>query len=639
MDNPVADSVIGFLKKFPPFNSLDGNSLTDIALSCKIIYLEKNEILFKSGTPTHSNFYIVKDGAIGLSITSDTEETLIDKCDEGDILGLRPFFAKNDYLMTAKAREDCIIYAIPISDFQKYVTGNIKVLEFLLESFASHTRNPYDKENRGKLISENVIYSEQVTDIQYFQPIKYTRNPITANPEDILKFIAKTMANSAIGSVIIQDNQLPVGIITDRDLRNKVATGLLSIESHASDVMTSPVITVPENISVAEAQMMMLKHNVGHLCVTRDGTAKSVVSGIISEHDIVAAQSNTPGILLKQIRRAVRVKELKYVREKLTDLVQNSMDTNIPVSHISNIVAEINIAIVKRAIELAVQEIGSPPPVRFVWMNIGSQGRKEQLLLTDQDNALIFEDVPIDQYDTVKAYFLELADKVTYTLSKLGYEYDKNGMMASNTEWCRSVSGWIKQYSTWINTPAQKSVERSTIFFDYDFVYGFPAIEDILTEAIQKNINRNKKFFAYLAADTLKNPPPLGFFRQFLVENDGEHKDNFDIKSRALEPLIDAARLLALSQNIKEITNTYFRFKKLAELEPQNAELFNECADTFNLLMRFRTEEGLLNNSDGKYLNLNELSKSDRVKLKNCFQPINDIQDHIKNRFSLTYIK
>lgn len=638
MKNPIAERIATFLKQFPPFSSLPYEDLLRIANMTKVIYLEKGQTLFKGGDATHPDFYIVKDGAVGLSITSDVEETLIDKCDEGDIMGLRPFFAKNNYLMTAKAREDCIIYGIPIAGFQPYVTGNSNVLGFLLESFASQSRNPYDKERSGKLISENVIYSEQVTDIQYFQPIKYTKNPITANPEDILKFIAKTMANSAIGSVIIQENQLPVGIITDRDLRSKIATGLLSIDVTADKVMTTPVTTVPENISVAEAQMMMLKHNVGHLCVTRDGTEKSAVTGIISEHDVVAAQSNTPGVLLKQTRRATRSRELKYVREKLTDLVQNSIEKNIPVSHISNIVAEINIAITRRAIELAVEKIGSPPPVRFVWMNIGSQGRKEQLLLTDQDNALIFEDVPADEYDTVKNYFLDLAEKVTYALSKVGYEYCPHGLMASNQLWCKSISGWLKQYDTWINTPAEKSVELSTVFFDYDFVYGVPAIEDILTEHIEKNINRNKKFFAYLASDTLKNPAPLGFFRQFLVENDGEHKDTFNIKNRALEPLVDAARVLALSQNIKEITNTYHRFKKLADLEPQNAELYDECAEAFNTLMRFRTEEGLTNGSNGKYLNLNELSKSDKLKLKNCFQPINDIQDLIKNRFSITYI-
>ncbi|HYD92564.1 MAG TPA: DUF294 nucleotidyltransferase-like domain-containing protein, partial [Flavobacterium sp.] len=470
----------------------------------KVIYLDKNQELFKGGDHTHTDFYIVKDGAIGLSITADAEETLIDKCDEGDILGLRPFFAKNDYLMTARAREEAIVYGIPITVFQPYVTSNLKVLEFLLESFASQTRNPYDKERRGKLVSENIIFNEQVADIQYFQPIRYTKNPITANADDILKFIAKTMSNSSIGSVIIHENQLPIGIITDRDLRSKIATGLYSIDVEAREVMTSPVITVPENISVAEAQMLMLKHDVGHLCVTRDGTDKSPISGIISEHDVVAAQSNTPGVLLKQTRRASNAKELKYVREKLTDLIQNSIDTNIPISHISNIVAEINIAIIKRAIELSVEKMGTPPPVRFVWMNIGSQGRKEQLLRTDQDNALIFEDVEPEHYDNVKSYFMELADMVIEYLEKVGYQPSPGGLLANNTNWCKSLSGWVKQYNSWINTPAEKGMELSTTFFDFDFIYGAPVIEDALTETISSNIEKNKKFFAYMAADALR---------------------------------------------------------------------------------------------------------------------------------------
>jgi CBS domain-containing protein len=530
MKNPIAENVANFLKHYPPFSSLQYNDLLIITGSSKIIYLEKNQVLFKGGDATHSYFYVVKDGAVGLSITSDMEETLIDKCDEGDILGLRPFFARNNYLMTAKAREESLVCGIPIAVFEPYISSNKDVLSFLLESFASQSRNPYDKVRSGKLISENVIFSEQTTDIQYFQPINYSRNPITANPEDVIKFLAKTMANSAIGSVIIQDNQLPIGIITDRDLRAKIATGLFSIDETADKIMTSPVITVPENISVAEAQMMMLKHNVGHLCVTRDGSDKSPVTGIISEHDVVAAQANTPGVLLKQTRRATRSRELKHVREKLTDLIQNSIDKNIPVSHISNIVAEVNIAITRRAIELAVEKIGTSPPARFIWMNLGSQGRKEQLLHTDQDNALIFEDVEPENYYAVKNYFLDLAERVNFTLNKVGYEFSPYNIIASNSLWCKSLTDWINQYNAWIKTPAEKELELSTIFFDFDFIYGVPVIEDTLLETILSSMYKNKKFFAYLAADTLRNPPPLGFFRQFLVESDGEHKDSFNIK-------------------------------------------------------------------------------------------------------------
>ncbi len=637
MKNSIAERIADFLKNFPPFNSLTYLELVKIANEVQVVHVDKNNILFKVGDKTHSFFYIVKEGAIGLSVTSDAEETLIDKCDEGDILGLRPFFAKDNYLMTAKAREESLLYAIPIEVFKPYVSQNQEVLSFLLESFASNTRNPYDKENKGKLISENVIYDEQSSEIQYFQPISYTKKPITANRKDIVKFVAQTMTQSKIGSVIIEENQLPLGIVTDKDLRSKIATGLFLIDVSVDQIMSAPVITVPENISIAETQMMMLKHNIGHLCVTVDGTNKSKIMGIISEHDVVVAQANNPGVLLKQTKRATRSKELKAVRDKLTDLIQNSLDKNIPIQHISNIVGEINIAITKRAVELAIEKMDEQPPTRFAWLNIGSQGRKEQLLITDQDNALVFEDVDEERYDEVKKYFLEMAEKVTKTLNKIGYEFCPAEMMASNPMWCKSLTDWNKQYNTWINTPGEKGILMCSIFFDYDCIYGDEKLVDSITDNIFNQVANNQLFFAYLGTDALKNPPPLGFFRQFLVENDGEHKDSFDIKSRALMPLVDAARLLTLSLNVKGINNTFHRFKKLAELEPQNAELFENCAEAFSLLSKFRAEEGLLNNSNGRYLNLNELSKSDKVKLKNAFQPIHDIQDAIKNRFQLTY--
>ena len=637
MKNPIAERITDFLKHYPPFSSLEYLKLLEISKSCQVLYLEKNQTLFKINDPTHTFFYVVASGAIGLSVTSDTDDVLIDKCDEGDILGLRPFFAKNNYLMTAKAREESIVYAIPIETFKPYVVTNPEVLSFLLESFASNTRNPYDKNNKGKLVSENVIYNDQNAEIQYYQPIKYTQNPITASPTDIVKFVAQTMASSKIGSMIIHDNRKPIGIVTDKDLRSKIATGLYSIDVTIDKIMSSPVITVADNLSIAEAQIMMLKHNVSHLCVTKDGTNDSEITGIITEHDIVVAQANNPGVLLKQSKRAQKSADLKEVREKLTDLIQHSLDKNVPINHITSIVGEINLAITKRAIELALDKMETPPPAQFAWMNMGSQGRKEQLLLTDQDNAIVFEDVPEEKYNVVKKYFLELAEKVTKTLNKVGYEYCPAEMMASNPLWCKSVTDWQHQFKGWINSPGEKGILMCTIFFDYDFVYGNEDLVDAISNTIQEETNDNQLFFAYLGADALKNPPPLGFFRQFLVESDGEHKDTFDLKGRALMPLIDAARILSLSKRIKNVSNTISRYSKLAELEPQNAPIYEACADAFAELLKFRTEEGLKNENDGRYLNLSELSKLDKVKLKNDFQPINDIQELIKNRFQLTY--
>lgn len=636
MKNPIAERIADFLKNFPPFQSLAYAELFHIASEIRVLYLEKGKILFQIGDVCHDSFYIVASGAIGLSVTSDAEETLIDKCDEGDILGLRPFFAKNNYLMTAKAREESIVYAIPLKIFQPFVTANSNVLSFLLESFASNTRNPYDQEHRGKLISENIIYKEQQADIQYFQSIHYSKEPIMASQDAIVKDIAQMMTDNIIGSVIIKNGNLPIGIVTDKDLRSKIATGHFPITTVASKIMTSPVITVPEDLSLAEAQLYMLKYNVDYLCVTEDGSDKSAIRGIISENDLVVAQANNPGVIIKEIKRAQTAKDLKRIREKLTELIASSIQKDIPLSHIMNISGEINTAISRRAIDLAILEMGSPP-ARFAWLSIGSQGRKEQLLLTDQDSMLVFEDVAQDKYRDVKDYFLKLARRATSTLEKVGYIPSPDGAVASNIIWCKSLIDWIKQYNTWINTPGETTDVISTIFFDYEIAFGESAIEEALTEIIYKNAKTNKLFFDYLGNDALKKPPPLGFFRQFLVEEGGENKDTFDIKSRALTPLIDAGRLLVLSQDIKGVNSTYMRFKQLAVADSRNSELFLNCAEAFLTLSEFRTVEGLKNDSNGQFINLEELSKTDKVKLKNCFIPIKEVQELIKNRFKLTY--
>ena len=637
MSNSIALRIADFLKLYEPFSYLAADAIYNIACHINVLYLEKNKKLFQINEKTHAFFYVVHSGEIGLNITSDTDDVLIDKCDEGDIIGLRPFFAKDNYLMTAKAREESIVYAIPIDIFKPYVIENQAVLSFLLESFASNTRNPHSKENKGKLLSENVIYNEQTSEIQYYQPIKYTKNPFTTQAFSIVKNVAQTMVEHKIGSIIVANNNLPVGIVTDKDFRSKIATGIFSIDATVQQIMSSPVITVPENLSIAEAQIVMLKHNIGHLCITLDGTVHSEIKGVLSEHDIVVAQANNPGVLIKQCKRAYNSSDLKLIREKLSDLIQQSIDKNIPINHLCSIVAEINIALTKKAIELAIKKIGISPPCRFAWLSMGSQGRKEQLLLTDQDNFIVFEDVKETEYESVKSYFIALATRVTKTLNKVGYDYCPAQMMASNPLWCKSLTDWKKQFNLWINAPSDNGILMCSIFFDYDLVFGDEELINKLTQNIFDNTNKNEIFYAYLGADAVKSMPPLGFFRQFIVESNGENKDTFDVKAKALLPLIDAARLLAINKQIKTVSNTFLRFKRLAEIEPQNSDLYEACADAFLTLITFKTKEGLQNDNSGRYLNLKELSKLDKVKLKNCFSPIEGIQELIKTRFQLTY--
>ena len=632
--NAVAERIADFLKEYQPFNTLTYDELIDIATSIRVVNLEKNISLFQINDKLHDSFYVVSSGTVSLTVVSDAEETLLNKCHAGDIFGLRPFFAKNNYMMTAKAREESVIYAIPINKFKPLLLKNQEVLDFLLESFAS--TSTVSKDNTGNKMSDNIRYNDNQSEIQYFQALEYSKNPITTNSAATIKEVAQLMTDNIMDNVLVTENNFPIGIVTDKDFRSKIATGRFPILSAIDKIMASPVITVTENLSLAEAQLLMLKYSVSHLCVTYDGTDKSEVKGIISEHDLVVAQANNPGVLIKEIKRSQSAKDLRNVREKLSELVQSSITKNIPISHISMISGEIIFAITKRAIELAILELGSPP-ARFAWLCIGSQGRKEQVLLTDQDSILIFEDVTAEKYRDVKDYFLKLAKRTTITLEKVGYDYCPNGHMASNLFWCKSLTDWTKQYSSWINTPGENTDEISSIFFDYELAYGEIQLEEALSETIFAVRKSNSLLYDYLGNDALKKPTPLNFFKKFNIEEEGENKGKFDIKTRALMPLIDGARLLVLSHNIKGINNTYLRFKQLAIVESKFGEIYRNCAEAFLVLSKFRTLEGLKNDNSGQFIDLEEMSKSDKEKLKNAFAHMKELEDLIKDKFQLTH--
>ena len=639
MNNTIAERVADFLVHHPPFNMLKFSQLIGISSHVKIRYLEKGNLVFKQGEDAHKDFYVVHKGAISLERIIDGKNATIDKCDEGDVFGLRPLIAKENYKMTALAEEESIIYGIPIEIFSPIALKNLKVGNYLIESFASNTRNPYSEEHKGRLFIENVE-STETEKPQFFelQPANYKKTIVTCSKNQSAIEIAKMMSGNRVGSVIVVENEIPIGIITDRDFRNKIATGLYPIDTPASEIMTSPVICYASNITIAQAQLAMMKHRISQLCITEDGTPNSKLIGIISEHDIVVSQGSNPAVLMKAIKRAQKTKELKEIRKKTTMLLRGYIQQNIPLTHTSKIITEPNDATIKRVIELSLKKMESLPPVKFAWMSLGSQGRKEQLLNTDQDNALVFENVDDNKLEETRNYFLNLAGKVNKRLNEIGFEYCPAEMMASNPKWCLSQQEWKNQFTSWIKKPGNDEILLCSIFFDYDISYGDISLLIDISDHIFKITKANPVFFVHLGKSVLMNPSPLGFFRQFLVEQDGQYKDFFDLKMRALMPITDAARLLILSHEKKHINNTAERFEKLAELEPENKELFLSCSYASKALLKFRTKQGLANNDSGRYIELKSLTKEEKMKLKRCFKTITDVQELVQLRFKLSLI-
>lgn len=636
MKNSIAERVSDFLKDFPPFNLLKEKSLLEIAEGVNIVYLEKGDVLYSKGDHYHDYFYIVRNGAVSLyhHAIDDNTKHMVNINDAGDVFGVRPLINKENYKLTAVANEESIVYGIPIDVFETVTNKNVKVYKYLITSFASNAYDPYTAEENTKIFVDYLPNTSQ--DIVNFQSANYTKNPICCKEDASLQSAALQMSEHKIGCIIvIDDKKQPIGIITNSDIKNKIATGLYPISTAVKNIMSSPVITEKKNLTIADAQLKMIKHSLGHLCITEDGTPNSKLIGVLTNHDVIATLGNNPTAILKDIKRATRTKSLRAARRQANGLLKSYLDQNIPLTHIVNIISQINDAVTMKAIEIALGKMPTPPPVTFSWLALGSQGRKEQLLFSDQDNALIFEDVPKNKYEETQNYFLELAKLVNKSLNKVGFEYCEADMMAKNPAWCRSISEWKAQFKDWILNTDEKAILLSSIFFDFSHIYGNQKLIKELTDSIYETLGRSSVFFRFLGRDALKNPSPLGFFKQFLVEQDGEHKDLFNIKYRALMPLIDAARLLVLSKQVRGVNNTYERFEKMAELEPNNKELYESCAYAFKALLKFKTKQGILHNNSGKLIELETLTKEEKLKLKRCFKPLHDIQEALKLRFDL----
>ncbi len=634
MKNTFAENIVDFLQQYDPFKTVAYSDLLEIASQSEIIYFEKSKRLFKINDELHKNFYIVNSGIIHLTKIVDAQETLVSKCYVGSIFGLRPFFAKNNYSLNSIANEDAIVYAIPIVLFKPLLAKYAVVMDYFLESFTEQSKSTGENYQNLKAISEAGSESE-LTDFSYFQELDYDKNPLLVPTHISISTVAKKMVDINKSYAIVTNNARINGLITDADFRKKIAFGNINLDADCTTIMQQNVTIVEESISVAEAQLLLLKNDTDYLCVTEDGTENTRVKGMISERDIIKSQSNNPGVLIDEIRNAKDFEELKYIHSKYLFVIQNSFTKNIPIFHINNTAGGILHSIIQQCIKLCLEKLGSPP-ARFVWLALGSQARKEQLVLSDQDNMIIYEDVAAEKHRDVKFYFVQLAKLVISNMEILGYKPCPYEHLASNIKWCKSLSDFTAIYTNCIKSPGENMSDFSGIFFDFEYIYGETKIKDSLEIAIHQSLANNKIFFDYVGNQLLKSPPPLTFFKKFAVEETGIHKDLFNLKQKGLQFYIDAARIFALSHNLKGVNNTFLRFKQMAISDAKNAEKYLDFAENYIKLQEFRTKEGILNDNDGAFIDTNKLSKIDKEELKKAVADIDNIIDLIKDKYKLT---
>jgi len=626
--------VVEFLGNIMPFNELDDETLHNVARHVKVDFFPKGTQLLVAGETEVSSLYLIQQGGVKSSIVDDEGEvTLKDYRGEGAYIGALPIIRGTKPNLDIETVEDTFCFLLPREIFLDLINNQPGFAQYYLKSFSEKIVTTAYTELRSHRMTRRgdedlYLFSMQVGDIVKQDPHKV--------PSDTtIQDAAKTMASYRISSLLIHEPGNPdtvVGIITDRDLRNKVLARGLSYTEPVTAIMSSPVETVLSQSVCFDALLRMMSTGIHHLAVERKGK----IIGVVTSHDIMLLQGNSPYSLFKEIGKQREIRGLYPLSQKIPEMIRNLIKEGAKAGNIARMISILNDHILERLLTLLEDEMGAPP-VDYCWLLMGSEGRREQTFKTDQDNAIIYADpADDDQRRAAEQYFAEFSRKAIEHLVNCGYPLCPGEIMAVNPRWCQPVSVWKQYFADWVATPDPQELLHVTIFFDFRPGYGKFSLAGDLREYLNELSRQQELYLLHLARECIAGRAPLSFFKNFIVEKDGEHKNKLDIKRRGLTPFVNFARVLALKNRIKE-TNTLARLQVLAKEGHISEELWVTSSEAYEMQMQLRLihqlnqiEEGILPDN---HIDPGGLSDLEKRMLRDSFEVIERLQGVLKTMF------
>jgi len=605
-DQPEIQVVADFLQRCPPFNVLSQTDFQCLIGCLAITYFRQGHVF--DDQANEGGLRILRSGAVEIR---DKNGKLLDRLGEGESFNIASL-TKSRPDTRAVLIEDSLIYLLKEQDYQQI---REKSREF----------DRFFHGQRDRRLRRAVRY--EATPHQLMTPVTtlMSKDVLMISCDDSVQTSAELMTHRRVSSALVMEQEGLCGIITDRDFRSRIIAQGLPATALVKSVMTLNPGTIDSQATVFDATLLMTRSGYHHLPVIDDDK----VVGIITASDLMLAKQNDPVYLVQHISRQHDVAGLSGVVETLPNLLVEWVGAQTRARQISHIFTAISDAITSRLIELSIEKYG-PAPVPFCWLGFGSQARGEQLLGADQDNGLLISN---DLKEEDKPWFENLAKFVCDGLNACGYVYCLGKVMATTDEWRQSLTGWQQIVDRWTRSPTPDAVMRVSIFFDLRTIYGDESLCQQLQQYMLEKTSKNSIFLAALAANVLEHTPPIGIFRRFLVERNGEHRDTLDLKRRGVMPIIDMVRIHALANRISQV-NTH---ERIAELVRQKALAIADgrnLQDAFDYLMQLRVSEQVKQLTHGEkvsnHYNPNNLPELGRKHLRDAFTVIHDAQEALR---------
>ena len=611
---PEHVEILEFLRGVAPLAQLPEDELTAIASQVEIRYFKAGSRILEWNQQVQ-HWHVVRSGAVEVH-RRDGE--LYNRLGEGGYFAEFALLRGRRVRFPVVALEDTLVYLIPDGVFDR-----------LFEKYESFAEN-VEVEDRTRL-RQAVAQREAGNDFLTSRVEKLiAHEPLSMGTGVSVQQAAQCMSAAAASSLLLlEDDGSVAGLITDRDLRDRLVAPGLAFETPVREIMTTDLIMVQHNQLVFEAMLLMLRHNVHHLPVLRRGRPV----GVIALSDVARYESQNSLFVVSSIFSAQSVDELARLRAPTRACFIRMVNEDANSRMIGGAMALIGRSFKQRLLELGEQELG-PPPVPYCLLALGSMAREEQLIVTDQDNAMILDDCFKPGHDK---YFAALAQFVSDGLDRCGYSYCTGGIMATNPQWRQPLRVWREYFTEWIERPTAKFLLNSSIFFDLAPVGGDADMARELQQLILNKAKGNRKFLACLARNALLRKPPLGFFKTFVLETDGEHSNIINMKRRGTAPLADVVRTHALAAGSASL-NTYERLNDVIESGLLPDGRGEDLRDALELIAMVRIRHQALALEAGKEPNNNvapeNLSEFERKNLKDAFQVLVNAQNFLRYRYN-----
>ncbi|QNH07255.1 CBS domain-containing protein [Pseudomonas sp. B11D7D] len=619
-----------FLQKFPPFNQMDTAHLAFLVEHCQLRFYAEGDSIIKPSDGPVEHFYIVKQGRVHgerpHSARRGTETTF--EITAGECFPLAALIGERATRTEHLAAEDTFCLLLAKHAFIKLFAVSNPLRDFALRGVSSLL----DQVNQQvQLRAVETLGAQYSLDTRLGELAM--RQPIGCAPDTPVRDAVRLMHEQHVGSIVVLDPaDKPLGIFTLRDLRRVVADGI-DLAQPIDNLMTRNPFHLAPEASAFDAAIAMTERHIAHVCLVEH----EKLCGVISERDLFSLQRVDLVHLARTIRHAGKVETLAGLRSDIRLLVDRMLAHGASSTQITHIVTLLNDHTVSRVIELTLEQMGDPG-IPFTWLCFGSEGRREQTLHTDQDNGILFEAENASEANAIRERLLPIAREINQRLAQCGFTLCKGNIMAGNPELCLSRQEWSRRFAGFVLEATPENLLGSSIYFDLRTIWGPDEGCEQLREELLGRVASNSLFQKMLAENALRQRPPVGRFRDFVVARSGADKDTLDLKVQGLTPFVDGARLLALANGIGAV-GTLERLRALIAKGVIDALDGAAYEEAYHFIQQTRMQQHQLQARDelpySNRVDPDHLNHLDRRILRESFRQAQRLQSSLAMRYQL----